>query len=231
MPCVCGCSGCAARRQRHERAGPIPSAHTGALQGRRYRSERVSDLPVSAETVSPRSPGELFRTYAGISVQAFGGSLAFTERALVQQKRWLTPAEFLGLYAISQVLPGPTGVSFCVLVGDRFFGVRGAAATLAGFLLPPTVIVLALASLLQNFQHLPAVQNALHGMGAAAVALVIHTAARMSRSLRGQRIGILVAVATCAAVAVGGFSVPTVMLTLGVCSVLLAWYRPGPPSP
>ncbi len=191
----------------------------------------MSDLPVSAETVAPRSPGELFRTYGGISMQAFGGSLAFTERALVQQKRWLTPAEFLGLYAISQVLPGPTGVSFCVLVGDRFFGLRGAAAALAGFLLPPTVIVLVLASLLQQFQHVPAVQNALHGMGAAAVALVIHTAARMSRTLRGHRIGILVAVAACAAVAVVGFSVVTVTLTLGVFSVLLAWYRPGKPNP
>ena len=189
------------------------------------------EAAVSAETVAPRSPGELFRTYGGISVQAFGGSLAFTERALVQKKRWLTPDEFLGLYAISQVLPGPTGVSLCVLVGDRFFGVRGAAAALAGFLLPPTVIVLVLASLLQHFQHVPAVQNALHGMGAAAVALVIHTAVRMSRTLRGQRMGIAVAVATCGAVAVGGLSVPTVMLTLGVFSVLLAWYRPGQPNP
>ena len=191
----------------------------------------MTDTAVSAGTVAPRSPGELFRTYGGISVQAFGGSLAFTERALVQKKRWLTPDEFLGLYAISQVLPGPTGVSLCVLVGDRFFGVRGAAAALAGFLLPPTVIVLVLASLLQQFQHVPAVQNALHGMGAAAVALVIHTAARMSRTLRGQRMGIAVAVATCGAVAAGGLSVPTVMLTLGVYSVLLAWYRPGQPNP
>ena len=191
----------------------------------------MTEAAVSAETVAPRSPGELFRTYGGISVQAFGGSLAFTERALVQKKRWLTPDEFLGLYAISQVLPGPTGVSLCVLVGDRFFGVRGAAAALAGFLLPPTVIVLVLASLLQHFQHVPAVQNALHGMGAAAVALVIHTAARMSRTLRGQRMGIAVAVATCGAVAAGGLSVPTVMLTLGVFSVLLAWYRPGQPNP
>lgn len=68
-------------------------------------------------------------------------------------------------------------------------------------------------------------------MGAAAVALVIHTAARMSRTLRGQHIGILVAVAACAAVAVGGLSVVTVTLTLGVFSVLLAWYRPGKPKP
>ncbi len=189
----------------------------------------MTEVLASGETLKPRSPGELFRTYSGISLQAFGGSLAFVERALVQQKRWFTPSDFLGLYAISQVLPGPTGVSLCVLVGDRFFGLRGAAAALAGFLLPPSAVVLALAALLQHFQHLPAVQHALHGMGAAAAALIIHTAARMSRTLRGQPIGIVVAFATFGAVALVGVSVPTVMLTLGVFSVLLAWHRLGAP--
>jgi chromate transporter len=73
---------------------------------------------------------------------------------MVHKKRWFTPKDFLGLYAISQVLPGPTGVSFCVLVGDRFFGLRGACAALAGFLVLPTFIVIGLASLFQQNQHL-----------------------------------------------------------------------------
>ena len=80
-------------------------------------------------------------------MQAFGGALAFIERTVVRDKRWLSPKEFVGLYAVSQVLPGPTGISFCVLLGDRFFGFRGAVATLAGFLLLPSVIVIAIASL------------------------------------------------------------------------------------
>lgn len=184
--------------------------------------------PLAAEeTVAPRSPGELFLTYSGISLQAFGGALAFTERALVHKKRWFTPKDFLGLYAISQVLPGPTGVSFCVLVGDRFFGLRGATAALTGFLLPPAFIVLALAALFQHFNHLPAVQGALHGMGAAAVALIIHTAARMSRALRGERVGIAVALASFCAVGLAGLSVRTVLLTLGLASVAWAWHRLG----
>ncbi len=179
------------------------------------------------ETARPASPGELFLTYCAISLQAFGGALALTERTLVHQKRWFTPKDFLGLYAISQVLPGPTGVSFCVLVGDRFFGLRGASAALAGFLLLPAVIVVALASLFQQYQHLPPVQGALNGMGAAAVGLIVHTAARMSRTLRGQRVGAAVALATFGAVALGGQSVRTVMLTLGGASVAWAWHRLG----
>lgn len=177
------------------------------------------------ETQQPASPRELFLTYCNISLLAFGGALALTERTLVHKKRWFTPKDFLGLYAISQVLPGPTGVSFCVLVGDRFFGLRGASAALAGFLVLPAVIVIGLAALFQHYQQIPAVQGALNGMGAAAAGLVVHTAARMSRTLRGERVGMAVAASTFGAVALGGLSVRTVMLSLGLLSVAWAWRR------
>ena len=180
------------------------------------------------QTQRPRSLRELSTTYGAISLQAFGGSLALTERTLVQRKRWLTPQEFLGLYAISQALPGPTGVSFCVLVGDRYFGLRGALAALAGFLLPPAVVVVALATLFQHWHHVPAVQGALNGMGAAAVGLIVQAAARMTRTLRGQRVGAAVALATVAAVTLGGLSLRSVMLSIGVASVAWAWHRPEP---
>ena len=176
----------------------------------------------------PRSAGELFLAFTWISMQSFGGALAFVERTVVRDKRWLSPKEFLGLYAVSQVLPGPTGISFCVLLGDRFLGVRGAAAALAGFLLLPSLLIIGVAALFQQFQHVPQVQGALHGMGAASIGLIVTTAARMARTLRGQRIGIGVAVLSFMAVGLGHLPVSTVMLTLGVLSVWLAWRRQLP---
>jgi chromate transporter len=175
----------------------------------------------------PHSAWELFTTFTGITLQAFGGALAHIERVVVQKKRWLTPQEFLGLYAISQVLPGPTGIGFCVLLGDRFFGLRGAAAALGGFILVPAVGVLSLAALFQHYQHLPWLQGALHGMGAASVGLVIHTAARMSRSLRGELVGIGVAGLSFAAVGLLRLPVSMVMLSIGVASVAWAWHLIG----
>ncbi len=179
----------------------------------------------SADTAqrSPRSPGELFLTFAWISVRAFGGALSFVERTVVLEKRWLSPKEFLGLYAVCQVLPGPSGISLCVMLGDRFFGLRGAIASLGGFLLLPSFIVIAIASLFQQFQHLPQVQGALHGMGAGAVGLIITTALRMGRGIRGERVGMVVAVLSFAAVTLAKLPVGTVVLTLGVLSVAWAW--------
>lgn len=178
-------------------------------------------------TPRPRSPLDLFIVYSGIALQSFGGSLAHTERAIVQEKRWFTAQEFLGMYAVSQVMPGPTGVSLCVQVGDRFFGLRGAAAALAGFLLPPAAIVLCLAVAYQQHQHLAWVQGALHGMGAAAVGLIVHTAARMARTLKGQRVATVVAVLTFCAVTFLRLPVSVVMLSLGLGSVAWAWHRLG----
>ena len=177
-----------------------------------------------AELQKPHSATELFITFTRISLQSFGGALAHIERTVVQKKRWLDAHEFLGLYAISQVLPGPTGIGFCVLLGDRFFGLRGAAAALAGFILVPAVGVLALAALFQHFHQVPWVQGALHGMGAASVGLVIHTAARMSRGLRGRPVGIAVAALTFAAVGLARLPVSVVMLSIGIASVAGAWY-------
>jgi chromate transporter len=186
-----------------------------------------ADESAQAGQIPPRSPGELFLAFAWLSMQAFGGALSHMERTVVQKKRWLSAKEFLGVYAVSQVLPGPTGISFCVLLGDRFFGFRGAVATLAGFLLLPTVVVISIASVFQQFQHVPQVQGALHGMGAAAVGMIVTMVLRMSRTLRGQRLGIVVAALSFAAVGLAKLPVSTVVLTLGVASVVWAWRSLG----
>lgn len=175
------------------------------------------------EAAAPRSPGELFLAFTVVSLQSFGGAVAHIERMVVRRKRWLSGEEFLGLYGISQVLPGPTGISFCVLLGDRFFGVRGAIATVGGFLLLPAAIVLAIASLFQQYQHLMPVQGALHGMGAAAVGVIASAALRLARNLRGHRAGIVTAVLAFVAVGLASLPVAWVVMSVGVLSVLWAW--------
>ncbi|MDQ6882428.1 MAG: chromate transporter [Pseudomonadota bacterium] len=187
-------------------------------------------MPDAASDVGtpPRSATALFFAFALLSMQSFGGALSFIERTVVRDRRWLSPEDFLGLYSIAQVLPGPTGISFCVLLGDRFFGLRGAVATLAGFLLLPSVVVIALASVFQHFQHVPQVQGALQGMGAAAIALIVTTALRMGRGLRRDRAGLLVAALSFAAVGLARLPVSTVVLTLGVLSVAWAWRSTRP---
>src|SRR6478672_9644914 len=97
----------------------------------------------SAPLASPRSPRELFVAFTLLALQGFGGVLAVAQRVLCEQRRWLTKEEFLEILAVGQVLPGPNVCNVALMVGDRFFGWRGAFAALAGMMTVPLLIVLA----------------------------------------------------------------------------------------
>ena len=99
----------------------------------------------------PSSPLDLFVTFTLLALQGFGGVLAVTQRELCERKRWLTHAQFVEILSIGQVLPGPNVVNVALIIGDRYFGWRGAFAALAGMMALPLVIVLALAATYVEF--------------------------------------------------------------------------------
>ena len=90
----------------------------------------------------PESPKDLFIAFTLLALQGFGGVLAVAQRVLCDQRRWLTREQFVEILAIGQVLPGPNVCNVALMVGDRFFGWRGAFAALAGMMAVPLVIVL-----------------------------------------------------------------------------------------
>ena len=95
----------------------------------------------------PRSPGDLFIAFTQLALQGFGGVLPVAQRDLVEKRRWLSREQFVETLSVGQVLPGPNIVNMSLMIGDRFFGLRGAFASLAGLMVVPLLIVLALAAL------------------------------------------------------------------------------------
>src|SRR5512139_2528140 len=98
----------------------------------------------SDTSARPSSPRALFVAFTLLALQGFGGVLAVTQRELCDRRRWLTHAQFVEILSIAQVLPGPNVVNVALIIGDRYFGWRGAFAALAGMMALPLVIVLAL---------------------------------------------------------------------------------------
>ncbi|MBD5653820.1 MAG: chromate transporter, partial [Candidatus Eremiobacteraeota bacterium] len=95
---------------------------------------------------APLRPLQLFFGFATLGVISFGGAITMARRYLVDQRHWLEPAEFNDVLGLGQVLPGPNVVNASVIIGAREAGPFGAAAALAGILLPPLAIVLVLAT-------------------------------------------------------------------------------------
>ena len=176
---------------------------------------------------APANPRELFWACNALALQGFGGVLAVAQRELVERKGWLSREQFLELISISQILPGPNIVNLGLILGDRYFGVRGAIAALAGLLGAPLLIVLGLAALYAEFAHVPMVAGALRGMGAVAAGLVMATALKLSSALKTNPLGLpgCVAVAGMAFVAIGVLRWPlvVVLLLLGAGAVGVAW--------
>ncbi|MEN9467780.1 MAG: hypothetical protein RL081_1781, partial [Pseudomonadota bacterium] len=81
-----------------------------------------------ATRAHPTSKTDLFVSFSLLALQGFGGVLAVVQRELVEKKKWLTLEEFLEDWAVAQILPGPNVVNLSLMIGDRYFGMRGALA-------------------------------------------------------------------------------------------------------
>jgi chromate transporter len=177
----------------------------------------------------PTSCTELFVVFTRLALQGFGGVLAVAQRELVERQRWLNPPQFLELLSTAQVLPGPNVVNLALMIGDRFFGLRGALSALGGILLVPLVIVLAAAALYAQYAHHPLVNQALRGMGAVAAGLIIATAIKLLPTLKGNPLGrvgsLLVGALTFVLVAVLRLPLWWVVLGLGSLAVAVAWLK------
>src|SRR6266498_1637860 len=108
-------------------------------------------------SVASLSLSELFFGFLKVGLSGFGGVLPFARRMIVEERRWLTEAEFLDVLSLSQFLPGPNIVNVSVIVGRRFQGVAGSFAATGGLMLMPLVIVLAIATIYAQFAQVDAV--------------------------------------------------------------------------
>src|SRR4029079_6902308 len=117
----------------------------------------------------------LFLAFAKMSVAGFGGVLYWARRAIVDEKRWMTADEFNETFALCHFLPGPNIVNFSMVFGSRLRGIVGGIAAFAGLLLPPMLVMIALAALYMHFGEIESLRHILAGVACAAVGLLIAT--------------------------------------------------------
>jgi chromate transporter len=177
----------------------------------------------------PSSPKDLFVAFTWLALQGFGGVLAVAQRVLCEHRRWLTKEEFVEILAVGQVLPGPNVCNVALIVGDRFFGWRGAFAALGGMMVVPLVIVLVLIAVYAEYALHPAVAGALKGMGAVAAGLIAGTGLKLAAALRANPMGLpvclMLAALSFAGVALLRWPLVWVLLGLGAVACVYAWKR------
>jgi chromate transporter len=131
----------------------------------------------------PESLADLFIAFTLLALQGFGGVLSVAQRELVERKRWLTQEEFIEDWAVAQIMPGPNVVNLSLMLGQRYFGLRGALTALAGMLAIPSLVVLALATTYRSHADNPQLVGALRGMAAVAAGMVAAVGVKMLATL------------------------------------------------
>lgn len=153
-----------------------------------------------------------------LALQGFGGVLAIVQQELVERKQWLTREQFLEDWAVAQVMPGPNVVNLSMMIGGRYFGLRGALAALAGMLTVPLVIVLLLALLQAQIGENHAVAGALRGLAAVSAGMFGATALKLCAGLKGNPMPLLwcAGLGATAFVLVALVRAPLLLVLLGV---------------
>jgi chromate transporter len=177
----------------------------------------------------PTSLRALFWAFTWLALQGFGGVLAVAQRVLVEQRQWLSPEEFAEEWAAAQVLPGPNVVNLSIMLGDRYFGWRGALCAFSGILAAPMVVTLLLATFYAHFANHPAVAGALQGMSAVAAGLIAATGLKLLVSFKKHPLPLLLNLVLMGAMFIGVAlwhqPLVLVLLPLAALSYAMTWRR------
>ena len=127
--------------------------------------------------------GDLLLYFLRLGTTGFGGPVAlvgYMQRHLVEERRWFTPEEYREGLALAQLAPGPLAAQLAMYLGWVRGGAMGAALVGLAFVLPSFVMVVAIALAYLRYGGMPWMQGAFYGIGAAVIAIVARSAARLT---------------------------------------------------
>jgi chromate transporter len=114
---------------------------------------------------------------------------------------FLTKEEFVEAVGFSSTLPGSDALQLAMFVGHAAGGFPGALVALLGSILPPTVLMLAVVTLLQKLRGEAWISNFVNGLAPAVAVLMVLVAWRTFGGLEASRNWVIIGIAVASLVA------------------------------
>ena len=130
------------------------------------------------------------RYFLKLGSSGFGGPIAlvgYMQRDLVEQRGWFTEQEYRQGLAVAQTMPGPLAAQLAMWFGFLEAGAFGAAAVAVPFVLPPCLLVTAVAVLYTKYQGLAVVHEIFLRVGPAVLGIIAIAAYKLARTTRVTR--------------------------------------------
>ena len=132
--------------------------------------------------------GRLFWMFIKINVLTTSGPASVGLLYKESAGKLMSEAEFVEAVGFSNVLPGSEALKLAMFVGYAAGGIPGTVAALLGSILPPTMIMLAVAAAIQRVQGEAWMQGFIKGLAPAVAMLIVVVAWQIFRSERTKTI-------------------------------------------
>jgi chromate transporter len=174
------------------------------------------------QVTPPRSLVELFTGFLAIGARSFGGVMPWAYRTMVEERRWLTAADFAETVGLCQFLPGPNIGNASIVLGKRWFGAAGALVAFLGLMALPFIWVMALGVVYLEWSSQPMVRAVVTAVGATGAGLFIATALKLGKAIARKPAALALVAACFLCVGVGRLSMLMVLPIGAALGVLFA---------
>lgn len=133
---------------------------------------------------------KLFLSTLYLSAFTFGGGyviITLMKKKFVDEYHWIEEQEMLDLTALAQSAPGAIAVNGSLIVGFKIAGIPGAAAAVAGTVLPPFFILSVVSFFYAAFRDNQLVSLVLGGMQAGVAAVIADVVTSMGAKIAGEK--------------------------------------------
>ena len=169
---------------------------------------------------------ELFVCMVHVAFSSFGGGMSvWSHRLVVERRHWMTSESFIAGLTVARLFPGPNQVNMSVYIGSVFQGLLGSLSSMAGILLLPFTLLMALGVLYFNFSDIAEVNRLLAGMGSAAAGMALSMGVKIFGVYKSDYLAIAIAVVVFVSLQFLNFNLIPVVLFAGPFSMLLYWPR------
>jgi chromate transporter len=159
------------------------------------------------------------RVFGRIGLLSFGGpaaQIALMHKELVEDRPWMSEAEFLKALSFCMLLPGPEAMQLATYAGWKRAGIMGGLIAGGLFVIPGALVIMALALAYGTYGNLPIVQALFLGVKACVVVIVIQALIKVAKRALVRPLHGLIAVGGFLALFLFALPFPLVVLCAGL---------------
>lgn len=151
---------------------------------------KITDAPDASATTLPRyTLWQLVRYMLRLGTLGFGGPVAlvgYMYRDLVEQRGWISDADYKEGMALAQLMPGPLAAQLAIYLGYVHFRLWGATLVGLAFVLPSFVMVVALGVAYKAYGGISWMQAVFYGVGASVIGIIALSAYKLTTKSVGK---------------------------------------------